>query len=311
MNDQTVQLLRESSLLDPQIMSASVSNRNMDEFCLSIPFAAAAAAAAAATDSSDSSSSSDDDDDSDVEVVFTRDEQQDDLVPINDLRLQSDDSDDDDCAMTNESAAASPHDVCASAASVSAESPSASNASSAAKSGDNPSQKRKRRAWSVREKLRAIENYEASNSKHSTARAVGCTRFQLSEWLKQKDELKSLRSTKRGKRMNVESVSTSTDSFLRRWSTEETEGCWHEDPVSDSGRTVNPMVQGAAYSSRLRRHTERSSTRTDLIQTVSATRQQPIDRTGTRRTIHQMVSAVPHKTWPLVATPEKKSEDTT
>ena len=122
MNDQTVDLLRESSLLDPQIMSASVSNRNMNEFCLSIPFAAAA------TDSSDSSSSSDDDDDdSDVEVVFTRDERQDDLAPINELRLQSDDSDDDDCAMTNDSAAASPHDVCASAASVSAECLSASN----------------------------------------------------------------------------------------------------------------------------------------------------------------------------------------
>ena len=89
-NDQTVQLLRESSILDPQIMSASVSNRNMNEFCLSIPFAAAA------TDSSDSSSSSDGDDDSGVEVVFTRDERQDDLAPMNDLRLQSDDSDDDD-----------------------------------------------------------------------------------------------------------------------------------------------------------------------------------------------------------------------
>ena len=152
MNDQTVHLLRESSILDPQIMSASVSNRNMSEFCLSIPFAAAA------TDSSDSSSSSDDDDDTDVEVVFTRDERQDDLAPINDLRLQSDESDDEDCAMTSDSAAASPHDVCASAASVSAECSSASNSSFAAKSGDNPSQKRKRRAWSVREKLRAIEN---------------------------------------------------------------------------------------------------------------------------------------------------------
>ena len=62
-NDQTVDLLRESSLLDPQIMFASVSNRNMNEFCLSIPFAAAA------TDSSDSSSSSDDDDDNENRIA--------------------------------------------------------------------------------------------------------------------------------------------------------------------------------------------------------------------------------------------------
>lgn len=277
----------------------------MNEFCLSIPFAAT-------TDFSDSSSSSDEEDDnSDVEVVFTRDERQDDLAQINDLRLQSDDSDDDDCAITIDCTAASSHDVCASAATVSTECPAASNSSPIAKSDDNRSQKRKRRARSVREKLRAIENYEASNSKHSTARFIGCTRFQLSEWFKQKDELKSLRSTKRGKRMTVENTSTSAHSLLHRWSTQETEGCWQEDPVSDSGRASYRMVPGAAYSSRPRRHTERSSTRTNLVQTVSATRQQPIDRTGARPAVDQMVSAVPYTTWPLVAATEKKSEDST
>ncbi|UJR13054.1 hypothetical protein I4U23_000080 [Adineta vaga] len=60
------------------------------------------------------------------------------------------------------------------------------------------SQKRKRQAWSVKENLAATENYEKSNSKHSTAKAIGCTRSQLSNWIKKKEELKNLRSSKQG-----------------------------------------------------------------------------------------------------------------
>lgn len=175
-------------------MSTGMRNRNMNESWLSIPFATAII-----IDSSDSSSSSDDDE-SDVEVVFIQDEQPDDLVQINDLRLRSDDSDDDDdYALPNDSAATSPRDISAAGASASAEYLSVSNLPSATEPSVNPSQKRKRRAWSVRKKLRAIENYEVSNNKHSTARAIGCIRFQLSEWVKQKEELKSLQSKKRGK----------------------------------------------------------------------------------------------------------------
>jgi phosphopantetheinyl transferase len=62
-----------------------------------------------------------------------------------------------------------------------------------------PSQKRKRCAWSVKEKLEAIENYEKSKSKHSTAKHIGCTRFQLTERLKTKEELKNLQSLNKGK----------------------------------------------------------------------------------------------------------------
>lgn len=52
--------------------------------------------------------------------------------------------------------------------------------------------------WFQKWKLRAIENYEKSSSKHPTAKTIGCTRFQLSEWLKRKEKWKNLQSSKRG-----------------------------------------------------------------------------------------------------------------
>lgn len=61
-----------------------------------------------------------------------------------------------------------------------------------------PSQKRKRHAWSIKEKLHAIEHYEKCKSKHLTAKIIGCTRYQLSEWLKMKEDLKKIQLLDKG-----------------------------------------------------------------------------------------------------------------
>jgi hypothetical protein len=172
-----------------------MDDEDADSFCLSIPLA---------IDSSDSSSLSDEDS-SDIEITSTFDEQENELVRIDDLCLNSDDSSDDDIPILNNSTipndpdAQSVEDDEISVLDVSIGNPSDMISSRDSEANDTPSSKRKRRAWSISEKLRAIENYEQSNSKHSTAKATGCTRFQLSEWLNKKSELKNLQSLKRGK----------------------------------------------------------------------------------------------------------------
>ena len=131
----------------------------------------------------DSSSS----DDSDIEVTSTLDPEENELVRIsNDLCLDSDDSIDDGVSVEEHRRTRSisgvrtsddrDHDVHISPADssnlVSSPPPDV---------GTGSSLKRKRRAWSIREKLDAVESYEKSNSKHFTAKAIGCTRYQLAE----------------------------------------------------------------------------------------------------------------------------------
>ena len=50
-------------------------------------------------------------------------------------------------------------------------------------------QKRKRRQWSVVEKLKVLNAYESSNSKHRSAVEQGCTTAQIRQWEKKRGEL--------------------------------------------------------------------------------------------------------------------------
>ena len=173
---------------------------NVEVFCFSIP---------EKIDVNDSSSSSDD---SDIEVTSTIDEEENELIQIsNNLSINSDDSADDNVNSQDNSTIQSHPEVRTSQGDEN--------------SGDNlqteasatPSQKRKRCAWSVKEKLEAIENYEASKSKHSTAKHIGCTRFQLTKWLNTKEELKNLQSLNKGKPLNHDQFHILCFSF--RWTT--------------------------------------------------------------------------------------------
>ena len=152
-------------------------------------------------DAGDSSSSSDD---SDIEVTSTIDTEENELVRIsNDLCLDSDDNIDDSVSVEEHRRARSisdertsndrSHDVHINLADspnlVSSSPPDDSTGSSL---------KRKRRAWSIREKLNAIESYGKNHSKHFTSKTIGCTRYQLAEWLKRKDEFTALQSLNRG-----------------------------------------------------------------------------------------------------------------
>lgn len=58
--------------------------------------------------------------------------------------------------------------------------------------------KRKRRQWSVAEKLHAIAHFEKTNSKHQTAKYIGCATKQLRTWIKNKPNLIELSSRKKG-----------------------------------------------------------------------------------------------------------------
>jgi hypothetical protein len=59
--------------------------------------------------------------------------------------------------------------------------------------------KRKRRQWSVVEKLKVLNAYESSNSKHRTAVEQGCTTAQIRQWEKKRGELIVLATIKKGK----------------------------------------------------------------------------------------------------------------
>ncbi|CAF3624058.1 unnamed protein product [Rotaria socialis] len=55
--------------------------------------------------------------------------------------------------------------------------------------GESPSCKRKRRQWSATEKLHAVVMLEkAGGNKLLTSQKEGCSRYQLSQWVKQKEE---------------------------------------------------------------------------------------------------------------------------
>ena len=171
-----------------------------ETFLLSIPDA---------INSSEYSSSSDD---SDIEVASTFDEQENELIKIsNELRLDSDsdESADDNATVLPQSMTSTHFDVDVHSSEddeIPVDGAMVDNASSITSNNDTNaigrvSRKRKRRAWSVKEKLMAVGHYEKSKSKHSTAKTVGCTRFQLSQWIKNREELRNLQATEKGYRL--------------------------------------------------------------------------------------------------------------
>lgn len=59
--------------------------------------------------------------------------------------------------------------------------------------------KRKRRQWSVAEKLHAIAHFEKTNNKHQTAKYIMCATKQLRSWINNKQSLIELSSRTKGK----------------------------------------------------------------------------------------------------------------
>ncbi|CAM4880190.1 unnamed protein product [Rotaria socialis] len=170
-----------------------MDNDDENMLCLSVP---------EKVDTNDDFPSSDD---SDIEVTSTINEEENELDQIgNNLCFNSDDSTDDDMNIQDNSTVQSYPATRTSEDDENYDSDHIVDNSSSrlcslqSEASDTPSRKRKRRAWSVKDKLRAIENYEKFNSKYSTAKAIGCTRHQLSEWLKIKEELYNLQSLSKG-----------------------------------------------------------------------------------------------------------------
>ena len=144
-------------------------------------------------------------DDTDIEVTSTIDEEEYELVQISkNLCLDSDSTTDDDINIQDNPTIQSFSNAPTSENEKNDVNLTFSNScfttcSSRTESNTTPSQKRKRLTWSITEKLLAIENYEKYNSKHLTVKTIGCSRYQLSEWLKMKEELKNLQSSNKGK----------------------------------------------------------------------------------------------------------------
>ncbi|CAF4016732.1 unnamed protein product [Rotaria sordida] len=66
---------------------------------------------------------------------------------------------------------------------------------------EHPSCKRKRRQWSTAEKLHAVDMLEkAGGNKLLTSKKEGCSRYQLSQWMKQKEDLIQLSKQNHGRK---------------------------------------------------------------------------------------------------------------
>lgn len=62
----------------------------------------------------------------------------------------------------------------------------------------NKTSKRKRRQWSIAEKLNAIKAFKSNGSKRRTAIEHGCTTAQLRKWVKCENELSDIIKRKKG-----------------------------------------------------------------------------------------------------------------
>lgn len=63
---------------------------------------------------------------------------------------------------------------------------------------DEKSMKRKRRQWTLKEKMNALVLFEKNDNKRETAMKVGCTTAQLRNWIKNKENLFQMFQQKRG-----------------------------------------------------------------------------------------------------------------
>ena len=149
-------------------------------------------------------------DESDLEVISTVDETDHIAIVLKDhFSLDDDDEDNEEATDVRPSHLASnsnntepneigddPNEVVVSVAQSSMP-PSSEAACNSAE--ESPSCKRKRRQWSVAEKLHAIAMLEkASGNKLITSKKEGCSRYQLSQWMKQKEDLIQLSKENHG-----------------------------------------------------------------------------------------------------------------
>jgi hypothetical protein len=140
------------------------------------------------------------DDDSSVEITSTIDECENELVRLSTyLQLESEDDNDDD--QTFEWPAPPPSLLFSSSSDdeLNDSQPIVlSTTSNANVDIQEKSMKRKRRQWTVKEKLDAIALFDKNQSKRETAKKEGCTTAQLRNWIKNKENLFKMYKKKKG-----------------------------------------------------------------------------------------------------------------
>lgn len=144
---------------------------------------------------SDSYSSSDGD--SSVEVTSTVDECENELVHLSTcLHLGSELNDDNNDQDLEWSQPPSPLSSCSSSSSDIEELSNSEQMTLSTTSLSN--NKRKRRPWTVQEKIDVIASYEKNQNKRKIAKEKGCTPAQLRQWIKNKENLLVMYKKKKG-----------------------------------------------------------------------------------------------------------------
>ena len=154
---------------------------------------------------SDSDSHDSSDDDSSVEITSTIDEDENELVHLSTyLHLNSEDENDNEQSFEwpdppSSLSSSSSDDIeelnnTQEVMVVSA----TSNTSAATVNIKENSMKRKRRQWTIKEKLDAIALFDKNQSKRKTAKKKGCTTAQLRNWIENKEDLFKMYKKKKG-----------------------------------------------------------------------------------------------------------------
>lgn len=154
---------------------------------------------------SDSDSLDGSDDDSSVEITSTIDEDENELVHLSTyLHLNSEDESNDEQSFEwpdppTPLSSSSSHDIeelnnTQEVAVVSA----TSDTSAAIINTKEKSMKRKRRQWTIKEKLDVIALFDKNQSKRRTAKEKGCTTAQLRNWIENKEDLFKMCKKKKG-----------------------------------------------------------------------------------------------------------------
>ena len=149
---------------------------------------------------------------------------------------------------------------------------------------------------------------------------IGCTRYQLAEWLKRKDELTSLQSLNRGEWPLGKGCLFSMDIrqtfygligvwLCSRWTTQAAQRCGKEDEIRWIRWPSHQMVQWTSNASFFSSHSISGSRQESVFKTIGSARNKVFYGTETRTTIVQVIPKIHGQASFIIAKSEEKPKD--
>ena len=181
---------------------------------------------------------------------------------------------------------------------------SESNASAS----DGKGAKRKRRQWTVKEKLEIIASFEKCKNKRQTANKENCTPAQLRKWIKEKDKLVNLHRSKKGKLLYSYLIRVCLSLSFRR---EKMSGGWWWEKVSvrrSRSSSFGVVHISPNQSSKYTPTSDRYSTRESDSSTSRERRSKNLEGIESFPTVSQLVSTLSQTPCPFLTTAKETNQ---